>query len=120
MREYVQSLRAIFSCWTTGERLSYEGEHYQLTLMTPNFTPPPLDSAPPQIKISAVGPYMLGVAGRGFSILPTRSRLHCFPTGGDMIFVDMRPAQKLGNICGGVGFLGTAASTPPLHRSWPA
>ena len=64
MREYVQSIRAIFNCWQTGERLTYEGDHYQFTLMTPNFTPPPLDGPPPALHIAAVGPHMLGVAGR--------------------------------------------------------
>ena len=64
MREYVQSMRAIFACWHDGERLKYEGDHYTLTLMTPNFTPPPLPSGPPPIHIAAVGPNMLGVASR--------------------------------------------------------
>lgn len=64
MREYVQAIKAIFDCWQTGERLAFEGDHYQFSLMTPNFTPPPLDTAPPPIHISAVGPFMLGVAGR--------------------------------------------------------
>ncbi len=64
MREYVQAMRAIFHSWQTGERLNYEGDHYRFSLMTPNFTPPPLDSAPPEIHISAVGPNMLGVAAR--------------------------------------------------------
>lgn len=63
MREYVQSIRAIFACWQTGERLRYEGDHYQFTLMTPNFTPPRLNGPTPQIHIAAVGPNMLGVAG---------------------------------------------------------
>lgn len=64
MREYVQSIRAIFDCWRTGERLAFEGDHYRFTLMTPNFTPPPLDTPLPAIHIAAVGPNMLGVAGR--------------------------------------------------------
>jgi len=64
MREYVQAIKAIFDCWQNGERLAFEGDHYQFTLMTPNFTPPPLDTPPPRVHISAVGPYMLGVAGR--------------------------------------------------------
>jgi len=64
MREYVQAIKAIFNCWQTGERLAFEGDHYQFTLMTPNFTPPPLDTAPPPIHIAAVGPYMLNVAGK--------------------------------------------------------
>ena len=63
MREYVQALRAIWRCWQTGKRLSYEGEHYRFTLMTPNFTPEPITAPPPAIMIAAVGPTMLRVAG---------------------------------------------------------
>jgi probable F420-dependent oxidoreductase len=63
MREYVRALRAIWHCWQTGERLSYEGEHYRFTLMTPNFAPEPIDAPPPAIMIAAVGPAMLKVAG---------------------------------------------------------
>jgi probable F420-dependent oxidoreductase len=63
MREYVQALRAIWHCWQTGERLSYQGEHYRFTLMTPNFTPEPIDGPPPAVMIAAVGPAMLRVAG---------------------------------------------------------
>ena len=62
LREYVEALRAIWRCWATGERLNYEGNHYQFTLMTPNFTPDPLPCPPPQIQIAAVGPAMLRVA----------------------------------------------------------
>jgi probable F420-dependent oxidoreductase len=63
MREYVQALRAIWRCWRTGEPLSYEGQHYRFTLMTPNFTPEPIAAPPPAIMIAAVGPAMLKVAG---------------------------------------------------------
>jgi probable F420-dependent oxidoreductase len=62
MREYVQALRAIWHCWRTGERLSYEGEHYRFTLMTPNFTPEPIEAPAPPVTIAAVGPAMLKVA----------------------------------------------------------
>jgi probable F420-dependent oxidoreductase len=62
MREYVQVLRAIWRCWKTGERPNYEGQHYRFTLMTPNFTPEPIDAAPPAVTIAAVGPAMLKVA----------------------------------------------------------
>ena len=63
MREYVQALRAIWHCWQTGGQLSYQGEHYRFTLMTPNFTPEPIDGPPPAIMIAAVGRAMLKVAG---------------------------------------------------------
>lgn len=64
MKEYVESLQAIWKCWETGEPLEYVGEHYQFTLMTPNFTPEPLSSRPPEIHLAAVGPAMMRVAGR--------------------------------------------------------
>jgi probable F420-dependent oxidoreductase len=63
MREYIGAVRAIWNTWATGERLAFDGEHYQLSLMTPNFTPDPLSGPPPRIKISAVGPAMLRLAG---------------------------------------------------------
>lgn len=63
MREYVESIRAIHRCWQTGERLAFEGDHYTFTLMTPNFTPPPLDTELPPLMIAAVGPLMMNVAG---------------------------------------------------------
>jgi probable F420-dependent oxidoreductase len=62
MREYVQVLRAIWRCWKTGEKPAYEGQHYRFTLMTPNFTPPPIDVPAPAVMIAAVGPAMLKVA----------------------------------------------------------
>jgi len=62
MREYVQAVRTIWDCWHNGTRLDYQGEHYQFTLMTPNFTPDRLNSDLPKIQIAAVGPVMMKVA----------------------------------------------------------
>lgn len=62
MREYVQSLRAIWAAWKGDGKLNYEGKHYRFTLMTPNFVPEPYDAPAPRISIAAVGPAMLKVA----------------------------------------------------------
>ena len=62
MREYVQSIRAIWDCWKNGTKLDYQGEHYQFSLMTPNFTPEPIAGEVPKIQIAAVGPAMMKVA----------------------------------------------------------
>jgi len=62
MREYVQALRAIWRCWQDGGKLNYEGEHYQFTLMTPNFRPERLPCGIPKVQIAAVGPAMMKVA----------------------------------------------------------
>jgi probable F420-dependent oxidoreductase len=63
MREYVESLKAIWRCWEHGESLDYQGEHYQFTLMPPNFTPPSSGLGLVPVTIAAVGPAMLRVAG---------------------------------------------------------
>ncbi|MCP5025078.1 MAG: TIGR03617 family F420-dependent LLM class oxidoreductase [Actinomycetia bacterium] len=76
MKEYVQSVRAIWHSWATGEPLAFEGDHYQFTLMTPNFTPEPLEGPPPRVTIAAVGPAMLRVAGEACDGV----RLHAFCT----------------------------------------
>ena len=64
LREYIESLRAIWRCWELGESLSYEGEHYRFTLMTPEFSPPASGLPPIPVTIAAVGQDMLRLAGR--------------------------------------------------------
>jgi probable F420-dependent oxidoreductase len=64
LREYVESLRAIWRCWERGEPLRYEGAHYRLSLMTPEFSPPPSGLPPVPVTIAAVGPDMMRLAGR--------------------------------------------------------
>lgn len=63
MREFVDALREIFRCWSTGERLRFEGRFYRHTLMTDNFVPPSTGHGPPRIFVAAVGPRMTEVAG---------------------------------------------------------
>ncbi len=63
MREYVCALGAIWDSWQNGTRLSFEGDFYTHTLMTPFFTPAPLESGPPRVLIAAVGEGMTRVAG---------------------------------------------------------
>jgi len=76
LREYVQSIRAIWRCWEYGEPLKFEGEHYQFTLMTPEFSPPKTGFSLPPISLAAVGPDMLRMAGR----VADGVRLHSFCT----------------------------------------
>ena len=76
IREYVLSLRAIWHTWKTGEPLAFEGEHYNFTLMTPNFTPETMSHPPPPVTVGAVGPAMLRVAGE----VGDGVRLHGFCT----------------------------------------
>lgn len=76
LREYVNALRAIWRCWRDGTKLDFRGEHYTFTLMTPAFTPPPIDTPPPVVTLAAVGPAMLRLAGEAYDGV----RLHPFCT----------------------------------------
>jgi probable F420-dependent oxidoreductase len=75
LREYVESLRAIWACWQDGTPLDYQGRFYQFTLMTPEFnlgpTPHPL-----RIDLAAINPYNLETAGT----LASGLRVHGFNT----------------------------------------
>ncbi|MSO77131.1 MAG: TIGR03617 family F420-dependent LLM class oxidoreductase [Alphaproteobacteria bacterium] len=86
LQEYVEAVRAIWRCWETGEKLAFEGRHYRLSLMTPDFSPKPSGLAAPPISIAAVGDAMLRVAGRvadGVRLHPLCSRRYledvCLP-----------------------------------------
>lgn len=63
MREYVAALRAIWSCWRTGDDLDFVGDFYQHTLMLPAFSPGPAEVPPPRVHLAAVGPRMTRLAG---------------------------------------------------------
>lgn len=63
MREYVESLKAIFHTFQTGEKLDYEGEHYQFTRLQEFFNPGPLEFPEPPVLLGAVGPDMTAMAG---------------------------------------------------------
>ena len=63
LREYVQALKAIWAAWETGERLNFQGKHYQFTLMTPFFSPGPGGFPPPPVFTAAVNAYNCQVAG---------------------------------------------------------
>ena len=76
LREYVQSLRAIWECWQTGEKLAFHGDHYNFSLMTPFFSPGPSPVGPPPVHVSALNPYNCRVAGEvcdGLSLHPITS-----------------------------------------------
>jgi len=63
MRDYVGAVRAVWRAWQTGERLSYESEHYTLDLMVPLFDPGPIEHPDIPIHVAAIGPNMCAVAG---------------------------------------------------------
>lgn len=63
MREFIVALRAIWDCWQGGGRLGFEGDFYTHKIMTPMFTPEPLNCALPEIFVAAVGAAMTEMCG---------------------------------------------------------
>ena len=63
LREYIQSLHAIWECWQEGTPLNFQGQHYSFTLMTPGFSPGPISYPKPSVCIAAVNPYNCRLAG---------------------------------------------------------
>lgn len=63
MSEYVEALRAIFNSFQNGEKLDFQGDFYNHTLLPPLFNPGPIEGGPPPIWLAAVGPRMLAATG---------------------------------------------------------
>ncbi|MGO9056362.1 MAG: TIGR03617 family F420-dependent LLM class oxidoreductase [Candidatus Binataceae bacterium] len=77
LREYIESLRAIFKCWSEGgKRLSYRGKFYNFSLMPPFFTPPAHDYPNIPIYVAGVNKQICRLAGElcdGFHAHPFHS-----------------------------------------------
>lgn len=63
MREFIAAVRAIWTCWQDGGRLSFDGDFYTHTLMTPMFTPQRLVTEFPRVFVAAVGESMTRLCG---------------------------------------------------------
>jgi probable F420-dependent oxidoreductase len=63
MREMVLAIRAIWDDWEGGDKLNFQGDFYNHTLMTPVFNPGPNPYGRPRIYLAGVGPFMTAVAG---------------------------------------------------------
>jgi len=71
MREYLQSLRAIFGCFQRGGALRFEGEHYRFDRLQPFFNPGPIEHPEIPLLLGAVGPRMTALAGEAADALVT-------------------------------------------------
>ncbi|MBC6937236.1 MAG: TIGR03617 family F420-dependent LLM class oxidoreductase [Chloroflexi bacterium] len=71
LREYIESMRAIWNTWQNGAPLRYQGEHYKFTLMTPFFAPTPMPYADIPVYIAGVNEGLCRLAGelcQGFHV----------------------------------------------------
>lgn len=62
LRDYVLAVRACFDGFRTG-RLDHHGPFYELTFLTPQWSPGPIAAPAPKVDIAAVNPWMLRMAG---------------------------------------------------------
>ncbi len=63
LADYVKSMRAIFKAFRGEEKLAYDGEFYQFSLLPAQWSPGPIAADDPPIYISAVLPWMTRMAG---------------------------------------------------------
>ena len=63
LREVIRALRAIWDAWQHGTPLNFRGQSYRFDLMTPFFSPGPIDHPRIPVYIAAVNPYMARMAG---------------------------------------------------------
>lgn len=63
MRDYVGSLRAIWSAFQHGGSLHFESANYKFTRLQPYFNPGPIDSPDIPIYLGGIGPAMCALAG---------------------------------------------------------
>ena len=73
LREYVESLRAIWKSFQEQSGLRYRGEHYQFGVLPPFFNPGPIEHPQIPIYLSRVGTALSKLAGQvaeGFHVHP--------------------------------------------------
>jgi probable F420-dependent oxidoreductase len=76
LREMIQLVRQIWDVWQTGARPGFEGTFYRFSLMTPFFSPGPIEWPRIPIYIAGVNPYICRLAGElcdGFLVHPFHS-----------------------------------------------
>jgi probable F420-dependent oxidoreductase len=62
LRDYVLAVKACFAGFR-GEPLDHHGEFYELTFLTPQWSPGSIGVADPRVDVAAVNPWMLRMAG---------------------------------------------------------
>jgi probable F420-dependent oxidoreductase len=125
MKDYVGAMRACWRTWQTGEPFNFQSEHYNLSLMTPNFAPPPQSNPNIPVLIAAVQERMLQVAGEvceGVRLhgIVTRKYLDqiAFPNLKKGFAKSGRPAAEWDNFqIGGGGFLCSGKDQDSLAHS---
>jgi len=124
MRDYIGAVRAVWHAWETETPIDYHSPTYELTLVTPNFSPRPNGLPQIPISIAAVGPAMLKLGGE----VADGVRLHPFSTRRYLDEVSIvriseglakagRSRENVEVIAGGYGFIGTGKDAETVARA---
>ena len=121
MREYVESLRAIWDCWQNGTPLAYEGEYYQFSLMIPYYDPGPIEQPRIPIYLAAINKLMCQLAGEvadgHLPGDPITDKWFCEVMLPNLEKGARRAGRKLADLdLGSHGFIGCAATEAGLER----
>src|SRR4029450_13311024 len=76
LREMIQLIHHIWDVWQNGKKPGFEGKYYQFSLMTPFFSPGPIEWPKVPTYIAGVNPYICRLAGElcdGFLAHPFHS-----------------------------------------------
>lgn len=92
MRDYVDALRALWSCWQDNTPLDFKSTHYRLDRMQPYFNPGPIKHPEIPIFLGAISPRMMALAGESANGLMT----HPTNTGPRFLREIARPALVSG------------------------
>ena len=92
MRDYIDALRALWSCWQDGTPLDFKSTHYRLDRMQPYFNPGPIKHPEIPIFLGAISPRMMALAGESANGLMT----HPTNTGPRFLSEIARPALEDG------------------------
>jgi len=63
MRDVVRAIRSVWESWQTGRKLDYKGRYFKLDLMTPFFSPGPIEGPRIPVYIAGVNKLMCSLAG---------------------------------------------------------
>jgi probable F420-dependent oxidoreductase len=124
MRDYIAAVRAVWHAWETETPLDFHSDTYNLTLVTPNFSPRPSGLPRIPVSIAAVGPMMLKLGGE----VADGVRLHPFSTRRYLDEVSLpriseglakagRSRANVEVIAGGYGFIGTGPTPEAVAKA---
>ncbi len=96
MRDYILAVKACLAAFRRDEKLDFQGEYYQLSLLPEAWTPPRHDFGDIRVDVSAVGPYMTRMAGEvadGIHVHP----FHSVPYLTDVLAPKVAEGAAMGN-----------------------